>query len=188
MNKRYDYKALERQYVMGDMSLRELAETNGITAHSLVMEKSKANDWVRKREEYRNRADDKAMEILASDEGRRIAKEVRVRENAIDAIDEAISKMRADMQRTTMRMKDGNWVEEPLVVIKPNDIAILIDRLQVLFGKPSNITEERSLGIHAIGNDPDFLAALVEATRGRGAPAGDMGGSPLPRAERARSN
>jgi hypothetical protein len=115
---------------------------------------------------------------------------VRVRDNAIDAIDEAITKMRSDMKQTVSRERNGVWREEPLVVIRPQDVAILIDRLQVLFGKPSSITEERNLGLSlsATGNDPEFLRALVEASRGRGPDPGSVVSSPLPRVERARSN
>ena len=188
MNKKYDYAKLELEYVQGDMSLRELAGSAGMTSHSLIMEQSVKREWGRKRKEYRSKAGDTALAVLATDEGRRVAKEMRVRENAIDAIDEAITKMRADMGRMTKRMKDGNWVEEPLVIIKPQDVALLIDRLNVLFGRPSNITEERTLGITAVGSDPEFLRALVEATRGRGSDAGNVGGSPLPRVEGARTN
>lgn len=190
MNRKWDYDALELEYIQGDMGLRELADSHGMSTHSMIMDASKKRGWAKKREEYRNRAQSKAMTLLADDEGRRIAKEVKVRDNAIDAIDEAISKMRSDMKATVLRERGGEWREEPLVVIRPQDVAQLIDRLQVLFGKPSSITEERNLGISlsSTGNDPEFLRALVEASRGRGADPGDVARSPLPRVERTRTN
>lgn len=190
MNKKWDYDALELEYIQGDMSLRELAESAGMSTHSMIMDASQKRNWVQKREDYRNRAHNKALTVLADDEGKRIAKEVKVRDNAIDAIDEAISKMRSDMKATVLRERNGEWREEPLVVIRPQDVAQLIDRLQVLFGKPSSITEERNLGISlsSTGNDPEFLRALVEASRGRGADAGSVVNSPLPRIDRTRTN
>jgi hypothetical protein len=190
MNRKYDYDKLEFEYIQGDMSLRELADSAGMSSHSMIMEASVKRGWKQKREEFRSRASSKAVSLLADDEGRRIAKEVRVRDNAIDAIDEAITKMRSDMKQTVSRERNGVWREEPLVVIRPQDVAILIDRLQVLFGKPSSITEERNLGLSlsATGNDPEFLRALVEASRGRGPDPGSVVSSPLPRVERARSN
>ena len=190
MNKKWDYDALELEYIQGDMGLRELADSVGMSTHSMIMEASKKRGWAKKREEFRNRSQNKALSLLADDEGKRIAKEARVRDNAIDAIDEAIGRMREDLKRTVRRERGGVWADEPLIVIRPQDVAQLIDRLQVLFGKPSTINEERSLGINlsAASDDPDFLRALVEASRGRGADAGSVASSPLPRVERARTN
>lgn len=165
-NRKFDWPALEREYIQGDMGLRTLAREHGITNHSLVMAQSKRNNWVEKRAAFKNRAETKAVQILADDEGKRIAKEERVRDNAIDAIDDAITRMRADLQRTVKRMRDGVWVEEPAITVKPQDVAILIDRLNVLFNKPAQITEERKLGASFESKDPEFLRALVEATRG----------------------
>lgn len=189
MNTKNDYSSLEREYVQGDMSLRELARAHGIANHSVVTAQARRHDWVRKREEYRVRAANKALTLMADDEGRRIAQEARVRDNAIEAIDEAITKMRSDMQATRKRLVDGQWVQEPVMTIRPQDIAILIDRLNVLFGRPSNITEDRSLGISlSAGATPELLRGIVEATRGLGPVAGDAASSPIPRSDRTRSN
>jgi hypothetical protein len=70
---------------------------------------------------------------------------------------------------------DGEWVEVPVMRLTPRDLAVLIDRLQVLFDRPSRITEGHEL---TVGSQLpiDTLSQLVELTRGRGvAPA-----SPLP--------
>ena len=189
MNKQHDYDALEREYIVGDMGLRELARMHGIANHSLITSQSKKREWTRKREEYRRGASEQAVVYMADAEGMRRAQEARVRDNAIEAIDEAITKMRADMKATTLRLKGSEWVEEPLVIIKPTDVAMLIDRLNVLFGRPSSITEERNLGISLSsgGVSPDLLRGIVEATRG----ISDVGGAaspPFPRADRAREN
>ena len=189
MNTRHDYATLEREYVQGDMSLRELARTHGIANHSVITSQARRREWVRKREEYRVRSANKAVALMADDEGRRVAQEARVRDNAIEAIDEAISKMRSDMQRTRKRLVDGQWLVEPAMIIRPQDIAILIDRLNVLFGRPSNITEDRSLGISlSAGVEPEFLRSIVEATRGLKPLTGGAASSPLPRSDRTREN
>jgi hypothetical protein len=179
---RNDYDALEREYRTGTMSLRELCRMHEITNHSPVMEYSKKHDWSRKRAEYRESVINRSVVHMADDEGRRIAQEARVRDNAIDAIDEAITKMRADMQRTRKSLVNGEWVEEPVMLIRPQDLAILIDRLNVLFGRPANITEERSLGINLSAGsvEPDILRGIVEATRGL-ADTGNSARSPFPR-------
>jgi hypothetical protein len=190
VNKKFDWDMIEKQYVSGTMSLRELARLNAITNHSLVMEHSRRREWARKRADYRARTSDRAVALLSNSEARRMSREVEVRDNAIDAIDEAITKMRADMQKTTLRWKGNEWVEEPLMVIKPQDLALLIDRLNVLFGRPSSISEERSLGLNvAASTGPlgaDVLRGIVEATRGI-VPSGSER-SPIPRLGRAGEN
>lgn len=189
MNRKFDWDDIERQYITGDMGLREVGRENGVTNHSLVLAQAKKRDWVRKREEYRSRAHTRAVAKLADSEGDRIAREMRVRDNAIDAIDEAIGKMREDMKATTKRYRDGEWVEEPLIIVKPQDVAMLIDRLQVLFNRPSAITEERTLGINLSsgGLSPEHLRSIVDATRGISDP-GRAASSPIPRIGGAREN
>jgi transposase-like protein len=188
MNTKHDYATLEREYIQGDMGLRELARAHGITNHSVVVAQSKARDWVRKREEYRQGASETAVAYMAADEGARVALEAKVRDNAIEAIDEAITKMRSDMQGTRKVFEDGQWVERPYFLVKPTDVAMLIDRLQVLFGRPSNITEERNLGLSlsASGVGTDILRGIVEATRGLTVSGPER--SPIPRLSRAGEN
>ena len=189
MNRKFDYDMIERDYISGEMGLRELARMHGINNHSLITYQSKKRDWVRKREDFRSKAADKAVTLMATAEGRRLAREEQVRDNAIDAIDEAITKMRSDMTKTRMVMRNGEYVEEPMVVIRPQDLAVLIDRLNVLFGRPSSISEDRNLGVSfsasgAVG--PELLRSIVEATRG--IVPESSGRSPIPRLGDPREN
>ena len=48
--------------------------------------------------------------------------------------------------RATKRvvLADGSMAEEPVMLITPRDLALLIDRFQILFGRPSTISEGRS--------------------------------------------
>lgn len=187
MNRRYDYDLLEREYVTTDVSLRELCRRHGITTHSLITIQSKKREWVRKREEYRSRAADQTVVFLADKEADMRARESMVRLNAIEAIDEAITKLRSDMKRTHVVMRNGEYVEEPVMTFRPSDIAALIDRLQVLVGKPSQITEERNIGVNFDGVSPELLMGFIEATRGLdGLETGQE--SPLPRSDRSRKN
>lgn len=188
MNKKFDYDALEAQYVQGDMSLRELALSAGITNHSLIMRQSKKREWARKRKEFRENANNTALTVMAGESGRQIAREMQVRGNAVDAIDDMITRLREDLRKTKTVLKDGVYEEVPLIVVKPMDVANLIDRLQVLFGKPSQITEDRSLGVSIESADPELLRSIVEATRGIGLDAGPTAESPLPVAPASRQN
>lgn len=180
MNKKFDYEVLEREYVTGDMSLRELAESVGMKNHSLIMRQSKKRGWTEKRREFREASQGKALIEMADERGHMIAREQRVRENAIDAIDDMITRLREDLKKTKTIFKDGAYVEVPLVEITPNDIAVMIDRMNVLFGKPSQIHEDRTLGIDFQSADPELLRAFVEASRGVGDGGGTSSTSPLP--------
>ena len=75
------------------------------------------------------------------------------------------------------------------MTITPRDLALVIDRLQLLFGRPGTISEERSLAA-TITTEPlpvDLLKGIIEATRGLpGAPAPEA--SPLPRLTRRPEN
>ena len=74
---------------------------------------------------------------------------------------------------------DGEWVEVPVMRLTPKDLAVLIDRLQILFDRPARISEGRDLSVGS--QIPiDALNELVELTRGRAAPSA----SPLPKAIR----
>ena len=171
------------------MSLRGLAATHGINNHSAVATVARKREWARKREEYRTGVAERTMVYMADQEGARIAQEAKVRDNAIEAIDEAISRLRADMRLTQKVLENDEWVERPLFLIKPQEMALLIDRLQVLFGRPSNITEERNLGINLSsgGIDPELLRGIVEATRGV-TNSGTAARAPFPRIDRAGQN
>ena len=150
------------------MSLRGLAAKHGISNHSLVTAQAKRHEWARKRAEYRAGVAERTVVYMADHEAARLAQEAKVRDNAIEAIDDAITKLRSDMRLTHQVLENDKWIERPLFTLRPQDIALLIDRLQVLFGRPSNITEERNLGINlsSSGVDPELLRGIVEATRG----------------------
>ena len=86
------------------------------------------------------------------------------------------------MQATAKKRIDGEWVEVPVMRLKPKDVAILIDRLMVLFEKPSVISQHQGL---SVGTElsADVLREFIEATEGVGAPS-PMEVSPLPRTRR----
>jgi hypothetical protein len=52
VNKRHQYRELEREYISTDISIRELCRRHGISAHSLVVVQAKKHDWTAKREAY----------------------------------------------------------------------------------------------------------------------------------------
>ena len=177
-NRVRDYRALEREYITGTMSLRGLCRAHGVAAHSAVVVQARREGWREKREAYRSRASSKYIELRAD---RAALREAEVRDHAIEAIDEAITKFRADLQATERKLIDGEWVEVPVMRISSRDIVLLIDRFNVLFGRPGTITEGRTLSatVTAETLPVDLLQKIIEATRGLETRAPEA--SPLPR-------
>lgn len=171
-NRVRDYRALEREYVTGDMSLRELCRRHGVTAHSGVVAQAKKNDWVGKRDAYRSQKTKRAISRLAEGAADR---EAEVRDAAIEAIDEAITRFRADLRATKrVVLADGSITEEPVLLIGPRDLALLIDRFQVLFGRPNTISEGRDLTASVTSEVPiQVLQQIVALTRGLAPPGPD---------------
>jgi hypothetical protein len=168
-NRVRDYLALEREFITGTMSLRELCRRHGVTAHSAVVVQARQGKWAEKRRAYRDRASSKYMERHAD---RAALREAEVRDHAIEAIDEAITRFRADLHATERKLIDGAWVEVPALRITPRDLALLIDRLQILFGRPAMISEGRGFAATVTSEalPVDLLRKIVEVTRGLGAP------------------
>lgn len=106
-----------------------------------------------------------------------------VRDDALELISEAINKARDDMRATKLvRQPDGSIAEEPVMRLKPKDVALLLDRFEVLFGRPSSVSQHQGLEISAEFT-PAALCEFIEATRGMGGPS-RMEESPLPRRRR----
>jgi hypothetical protein len=171
MNRKHDYPALEREYIAGDMSIRELARRHGIFNASLVHVQARKGDWVTKRAEYRRRAQHKTMERLADGDARRAARELEVRDHAIEVIDQALTRLSEDMTATHVVERDGRQTVEPLVRVTPKDVALLLDRFTVLFNRPA-ATSSHHLDINIdagteIAIDLDALRQLGEIARER---------------------
>jgi hypothetical protein len=156
------------------MSLRGLCRAHGVTAHSAVMVQARREGWAEKRRAYRHLASSRYIELRAD---RAAFREAEVRDNAIEAIDEAITRFRADLRATEKRLIDGEWVEVPAVRLTPRDLALLIDRLQTLFGRPSTISEGRGFAATLTSEALPVVAlkGTIEATR-------RLAGTPAPEA------
>ena len=173
MNTSHDYRALEREYVTTQISLRELCRKHNISAHSLVTVQARKHKWAEKREQYQAKESDAFMSRYAARQADRLAE---IHDKAIDVIDEALDGFREAMRATEKRRIDGEWVEVPVMRLKPKDIAILLDRLEVLFERPTHISEGRDPSVRS-ELPIDALNQIMELTRGRAVPPT----SPLPR-------
>ena len=180
MNKRHDFARLEREFITTDISIRGLCRKHGISAHSLVVVQAQKRGWAAKREQYRA----KESEAFMSSHAARMAdRQAELEDKAIDVIDEALDKFREDLKATRLvRQPDGSVTEEPAWLMTPKEMAVLIDRFQVLFEKPSVISQHQGLTVTS-ELSADALREFIEATRGRAGPS-PMKESPLPRTRR----
>ena len=77
----------------------------------------------------------------------------------------------ADLKATkSVRQPDGSIVEMPAWYMKPKDMAILIDRLMVLFDRPSVISQHQGLSVTS-ELSAESLREFIEATRGKAGPS-----------------
>lgn len=185
---KYDYTAMEAEFVAGDMTIRALAIKHGVAPNnvSTVHDMARKRDWVEKREQYRAKTTNRAIELSVDKGASRITRRMEVQDHAVETIDRALTKLDEDMKRTHWVERGGQLFEEPVLTMRPNDIVQLLDRLQTALGQPSLITEERRFGIDISGTaDLDTLKELArglrEVPRGAGAGA-TAGGSALPSA------
>jgi transposase-like protein len=179
VNKRHQYRALEREYITTDISIRELCRKHGISAHSLVTVQAKRGKWAAKREQYQAKESESFIEKHAE---RMAERQAQLHDKALDAIDQALDKFRDDMRATEKKRIGGEWIEVPVMRLKPKDVAILLDRLMVVFEKPSAISQHQGLTLTS-ELSVEGLREFIEATRGTAGPS-RMEGSPLPRRRR----
>lgn len=182
---KYDYDSLERQYVQGDMSIRELAKMND-AKESSVIQYSRRHDWQSRRAMWRGRVDEKTTALTVTREAQRRAKAMDVYDKAFDVVAKVFDRVIEDLSATHWvkeHDKDGLdiWVERPRVTVSPTQAATLIDRMNVLLGRPESITEQRS-NIDFNNADPNVLVAILERSRSE-ARSGGVGGSSVPRIE-----
>ena len=179
MNKSHDYRALEREYVTTQISLRELCRKHNNSAHSHVTVQAKKRKGADKREQYRAKESEAYMSRYAARQADRLAE---IHDKALDVIEEALDKFGEDMRATEKKRIGGEWVEVPVMRFKPKDVAILIDRFQVLFERPSVVAQHQ--GLSATSElSAESLREFIEATRERAGPS-PMEESPLPRTRR----
>ena len=74
------------------------------------------------------------------------------------------------MATKLVRQPDGSITEEPAWYMTPKDLCLLIDRFQVLFERPSVISQHQGLTVTSEFS-ADALREFIDATRGRAGPS-----------------
>lgn len=182
----YDYLALEREFVTSreEISIRELCKRHGIDEPSSVHAQARKRDpktglnWYDKRDEFKQKQHLALVDRVSDARAKIAAKEAGLYEKAVEAIELLFDQLIADIQAKK-------------VSLKPLELAQLIDRMNVLFNRPSTITEGRNLGLSVNADaTPDQFKRILELTSG--VAGRDLGagaaGTTLPRAEGPRTN
>lgn len=189
MSAKWDYEALEQEYIEGpdDLTPRKMAERDGASFAAYYAQFRK-RDWARKRAEYREKLHVKTVEKLTDTVAMKV---VQMRADALDVIHAAFFKMAADIQdRWVTDPETGARVFVPGVKVTPDGLAKLLDRFQALTGNPTTISENRNLGIDLTAQQlpPDVARALADLAGERGTQSGPVGRAALPSPRTARTN
>ncbi len=166
---KYDYDALEREFIAGpiDQSVRSFAESHGIAAWSTVNQQAIKRKWRQKRDEHHNRVVVATSEAIADRTARKAA---QIKEDALDVIHAAMFKMAADLKDREVVETDYDGKTRTRIIegitVTPSDLAKLIDRVLLLTGQPTQIGEQRNLGLNLTGAPADVLREIAELTGG----------------------
>jgi transposase-like protein len=177
----YDYRVIYEEYVQGDMTLSDLARKHGIKSASTLTRRARAEGWEARRAEFRRQVDNKSLEAVADKRARKISD---IHMDALEVIHAGVLKVAADMDArepvmdggVVLRDASGEIIWRPLTRYNPRDLATLIEKLLVLTGQPSDISENRQLGVQLnAATDGDALRELLNTLRPQAALAAGGG-------------
>ncbi len=185
---KYNYPVLRQQYVTTpDLSLRELCRRNEIEeAFSTVAARARREDWAGDRRAYESVEKQKVYEAIAE---RRAHKLAEIEKDTLEVIHAAVLQLGVNLSDREVVGPTGPYVI-PAVQVTPSDLVKLIDKIQLLSGKPTEHTREDHLGISFTGNAGDLpaeiLRDLAAIARSKGAGQEPVGRTALPGLEGAR--
>ena len=185
MAKKYDHQDLERQFVHGTMSMRQLCRDNGISTWSTVSVYAKRNGWLEKREEFQQKLREAESRVVVENRAAKLA----------SALDDAIMVANQAVYTFLDSLKD-RWVSlpgasEPVLIpaqqIAAGDFVKILEKIMLLNGQVSSREAHLSMEVSADQLTMKMLRDLADAARQAGADTRPVISSPLPRLEGARS-
>lgn len=151
----HDYVKLEREYLNGKMSIRELAKSHDIKSYSTLAAYARSHGWYKRRDKIKERTEEKVIERVSE----------QVAEAETDELmqfrSEALAVARASIYRYAQQMQD------PLFRISAAELVKIVNTGLLILGEPTARTEERRLELTGTLGElpPEFLRRLVEASR-----------------------
>jgi hypothetical protein len=183
MASKYDYDKLERDYVYGTMSIRQLCKDNGISTWSTVSEYAKRNEWNEKREEYQQRQRENDIKSVVESRSVKLA----------GALDDAIMVANQAVYAFLDSLKD-RWVTDPESkqrvfvpgqTVTAADFVKIMEKVMVLNGQFTS--REAHVGMDLTDVTMEMWRDLLRTSREHGAESRPVATSPLPRLEGART-
>lgn len=175
---KYDYLSMERDFVTRTPkpSVRQVALDHGVPAASIsvVQTYARTNDWEGKWLRAHDKSAAKVEERLADEIALNQLREVEVRNNAVEFIDEAITSARAALKETHfVKERDGSgkeiYVERSKHPATIPQVNTLLERLANVFGgqlAPAGVAGDGSGGEQLTDGITGFLAALAQSGGG----------------------
>jgi len=179
--KKYDHQDLERQFVHGTMSMRQLCRDNGISTWSTVSVYAKRNGWLEKREEFQQKLREAESRVVVENRAAKLA----------SALDDAIMVANQAVYTFLDSLKD-RWVSlpgasEPVLIpaqqIAAGDFVKILEKIMLLNGQVSSREAHLSMEVSADQLTMEMLRDLADAARQAGADTRPVISSPLPRLE-----
>lgn len=145
-----NYAAIEKEFVTGEESLRELARRHDVAWSSLAS-KSRRDAWMDKRSAFRDSVNRRSYERVAD---RYAAEQGEIRS-------ESVMVMRATLRRYAQQLQKGE------ISVNTKDAVAAVQTLQLLLGEPTARSENKVIEFSTGGVAPDDLRRLVELARTR---------------------
>ena len=99
-----DWMNIETEYITTRISQRNIAQKYGVSMRTLA-DHAKADEWSRKREEYRNKSVAKVIEMAVQNDANRMARILNISDKAIASIEEALGELRKMMMTHSKKVK-----------------------------------------------------------------------------------
>ena len=145
-----DYPEIEKQYVTGEESLRELARRHDVAWSSLAA-KARRSEWNDKRLAFRDSVNRRSYERVAD---KYAAEQGEIR-------NESVMVMRATLRRYAEQLRDKE------VSVNTKDAVAAVGALQLLLGEPTARSENKVIEFSTGGLAAEDLRRLVEFARAR---------------------
>lgn len=177
---KYDYQAMQHEYVTTDISLRQLAEKFGVKSPSSVANHARRHGWDEKRATFVATQEAATMEAVAAQRAQKIAEMER---DFFTTVHGAIIKMGLDLEdRWETDPKTGQRVFVKGQTVTPEGLTKLIEKFMVMTGGVSSREAHVGLDV-SIGPEqlpPEVLRGLRRVALEQGAGTATSGRSPLP--------
>lgn len=164
MAKRYDWVAIEIEYISTEISLKKLAEKHSVPMGT-IQDKSKKNKWSEKREEFRCKTITKALQKVEKTTVERISTILRASDKLIDQIEEALKDSDSLTRIMTVDKKTGKISTKKTKMVNgklAKELSEAIKNLKDVYKTAETETEGNELQINIAPVETDNHTPDVE--------------------------